>query len=452
MDELPTRTVFALTASPRGGVWLAGHGFLRRIEEGPDGRPLTLERVTRWHGFPGPGAGDVREDADGTLWIVYDGGLVRVPARVRSGSYPPPPVALVEATIDGAPLPEGTPVALPHDRNRIELRFAALSFRNPTHLRHQVRLGTDEPWSDSRGSPSFRWVDLPAGDYEVEYRASLDGITWSTEPVRFAFRVLAPWYATPWAIALAILIVTGIGWTVHRARVAHLVALERQRTRIAMDLHDEVGSGLASVGILSGVLAADGLAADARHRAAVDIATAAEDLGHALSDIVWSLDPHAATLDELASRLTEHGERLCADVDLDLRTRFPAEWPTELVDVAVRRNALLIGLEALHNAVRHARADEIELALLPHGRMWQLAVRDDGTGFDAGPDPDGGPRGHGLRSMRRRADEIGARLTLTSAPGRGTTMTLLFSPRRPHANRVTAFARRARALLLHRRS
>ena len=155
--------------------------------------------------------------------------------------------------------------------------------------------------------------------------------------------MLAPWYATPWAIALAILLLAGLGWTVHRARVAHVVALERQRTRIAMDLHDEVGSGLASVGILSGVLATDGLRAYARRRTAVDIATAAENLGHALSDIVWSLDPHAATLDELASRLTEHGERLTADANLELHTRFPVRWPDELVDVTVRRNVLLIG-------------------------------------------------------------------------------------------------------------
>jgi signal transduction histidine kinase len=234
---------------------------------------------------------------------------------------------------------------------------------------------------------------------------------------------------------------------VHRARVAHLVALERQRTRIAMDLHDEVGSGLASVGILSGVLATDGLRADARRRAAVDIATAAENLGHALSDIVWSLDPHAATLDELASRLTEHGERLTADANLELQTRFPARWPAELVDVTVRRNVLLIGLEALHNAVRHAHASEIQLALLPHGRLWHLSVQDDGTGLDAWPEGDGGQRGHGLRSIRRRADEIGARLTVSSAPGRGTTIALLFSPRRPRGNRVIRFADRLRRSL-----
>ena len=309
-----------------------------------------------------------------------------------------------------------------------------------------MRFGPDEAWSDSRGSPSFRWVDLRPGDYEVEYRASLDGITWSAEPVRFAFTVMSPWYATPWAIALAILLLAGLGWTVHRARVAHVVALERQRTHIAMDLHDEVGSGLASVGILSGVLATDGLGADARRRAATDIATAAEDLGHALSDIVWSLDPHAATMDELASRLTEHGERLCADADLDLRTRFPERWPAELVDVTVRRNALLIGLEALHNAVRHAHAREIRLALEPRDGLWHLSVQDDGTGFDAGPERDGGQRGHGLRSMRRRAHEIGARLTVSSSPGGGTTIALLFSPRRVRANRLTRFADRLRNL------
>jgi len=449
MEDLPTRTVFALVPSPAGGAWMAGHGFLQRIQERPGRDAEVIERITQWHGVPGPASHDVLEEDDGTIWIAYDGGVVRVPATVRFAAQAAPGVALVEASVDGGPIAAQSPLRLPHHRNRVELRFAALSFRNPALLQHQVRLGPNEPWSESRRSPSFRWVDLRPGDYQVEYRASLDGRNWSTEPVSFAFTVLSPWYATPWAIALGFLVMAGFAWSVYRARVAYLLGLERQRTRIAMDLHDEVGSGLASVGILSGVLAADSLDAEERRRAASEIASAAEELGNSLSDIVWSLDPHTATLAELASRLAEHGERLCATGDTLFTTRFADSWPAERLDVALRRNVLLVGLEALHNGVRHAHAREVLLSLIPINGRWELTVRDDGLGMPTSRQKNG-RGGHGLRAMRRRAEEIGAQLNVRSAPDEGTTITLRFGLRPSRFHRNGAIGGRVRSLFTAR--
>jgi signal transduction histidine kinase len=427
IETLPTRTVFSLASSPRGGVWVIGHGILQRVEATGSGWRV-LERLTQWHGLMTVGGGDLIEDDDGTIWIASDRGVTRVPASARLTAPAAPPIALVDARVDDRRVPLDSALHLSHDRNRLELRFAALSFRNPSQVRHQVRLGPDEAWSESSGGASFRWVDLRPGEYRVEYRASLDGRIWSPRPLRFVFSVSPPWYRTPWAIALALGFVSALGWSVYRARVAYLLGLERQRTRIAMDLHDEVGSGLASVGILSSVLAADSLTAAERRQTAGDIASAAEELGNALSDIVWSLDPHAATLEELASRLAEHGERLSASGDVELSTCFPDAWPSDQLDVSLRRNVLLVGLEALHNAVRHARASEVILTLQPNDGTWMLSIRDDGAGFEP-PGAANDRHGHGLPGMRRRAEAIGAQLTVDSTPGVGTTVTLRFDLR-----------------------
>ena len=444
METLPTRTVFSLALSPRGGVWIIGHGILERVEETPSGWTV-VERLTQWQGLMSVGGGDLIEDDDGTIWIASDRGVTRVPASARPTAPAAPPIALVDARVDDRRVPLDSALQLPHDRNRLELRFAALSFRDPSQVRHQVRLGPNESWSESNAGASFRWVDLPARQYRVEYRASLDGRTWSTRPLRFAFSVRPAWYRTPWATALALGVIAVLGWIVYRARVAYLLGLERQRTRIALDLHDEVGSGLASVGILSGVLAADSLSAAERRQAAGDIASAAEELGNALSDIVWSLDPQAATLEELASRLAEHGERLSARGDVDFSSRFPDAWPADRLDVSLRRNVLLVGLEALHNAVRHARASQVALTLSPNDGLWVLSIRDDGIGFDArSPNNGRHGHGHGLSGMRRRAEEIGAHLGVHSAPGAGTTVTLRFNVRRvaARADRLTTRLRR----------
>jgi signal transduction histidine kinase/ligand-binding sensor domain-containing protein len=445
MESLATGTVFSLAASPRGGVWMIGHGILQRVEETPSGWKV-LERLTQWQGLMTVGGGDLVEDDDGTIWIASERGVSRVPASARLSAPLPPPVALVDVRVDDRRVPLDSVLRLPHDRNRLELRFAALSFRDPSQVRHQVRLGPDQPWSESVSGPSFRWVDLVPRQYAVEYRASLDGRIWSPRSLRFAFSVSPPWYQTSWALALALGMAAALGWAIYRVRVAYLLGLERQRTRIAMDLHDEVGSGLASVGILSSVLAADSLTPAERRQTAGDIASAAEELGNALSDIVWALDPRAATLEELASRLAEHGERLSARGDVEFSSSFPAAWPDARLDVSLRRGVLLIGLEALHNAVRHASAREVVLTLEPDEGQWALSIRDDGVGFDPLMS-NNAKQGHGLPGMRRRAEEIGAVLSVDSAPGAGTTIRLRFDLHRVRPARARTLTGRLRRTL-----
>ncbi|HEX7050804.1 MAG TPA: ATP-binding protein [Longimicrobiales bacterium] len=443
---LASRNVFTLVPSPVGGIWIAGHGILLRVRPGgPDGWEV-LEAPGPRNGLPSIGGADLIEDDDGTLWITTSLGLLHVPPTARFARIAPPRVVLVDARVGTEPVPLDRPLELPADRNRLELRFAALSFRAPGRVHYQVRLAPDAPWEDTRGQPSFRWVDLPPGRYHAEVRASLDGRRWLGAPTRFAFRVLPPWYRTPWALALFAALGGAVLWAAYRARLAFLLGLERQRTRIAMDLHDELGSGLGSIGILAGLLARGRLDDVQRGRLAQEVAGTAEELGNALGDIVWSLDRRAATLEELASRLAGHAERFFAGDDVVFTLRAPREWPPARLPLALRRNILLIGLEALHNAARHARARQVALAFTGRGRTWQLAVTDDGVGL--GPAvPTNARGGRGLPGMRRRAAEIGAAIEWRETPGGGTTVVLHFTL--PGAVRQRVAALRGR--LRHRR-
>lgn len=430
-DNLPTQSVLNLVASGSGGVWLLGHGFAWRVRDRPD-LPAgwkVVERLTGWYGVGTVGAGDLLEEPDGGLWLATDEGVVHVPAEVRSDRPAPPAVVLEEARTDGRSVPLGRPIDLPHDRNRLELHFAALSFRDPGRLRYEVRVSPREPWSSVRGAPSFRWLGLKPGTYRARVRASLDGVHWSASSPSFRFRVDPPWFLEPWVLVLAALLSAALAWAAYRARVAYLLGLERERTRIAMDLHDEVGSGLASVGILSGVLTADGLSGEEAREATREIARTAEELGDALSDIVWSLEPGGGTLEGLAARLAEQGGRLFARAATRFQAELPDAWPDGPLALSVLRPVLLVGLEALHNAARHAGADHVVLRLAPEAEgMWLLEVRDDGNG-QAAPSSAAAPGGYGLPGMRRRADGIGADLEIDSEPGRGTAVRLRFRPR-----------------------
>ncbi len=435
---LPTSHSAYLVASPTGGFWVLAPGSVLRVVEDTTHTAgwRVVERLTEWHGVPHTAVSHIHETRDGTLWIATMLGLVRVPASVRRENLMPPRVVLAEGSVDNERVRFDTDLRLPYERNRLRLRFTAVSYRDPLTLRYQVRAQQSDPWESVVGTPEFRWVDLKAGRYRAEVRASLDGIEWSKEPAAFAFRVLSPWYRSVWALLLFATVLAALAVYMHRARVAVHVELERQRMRIAMDLHDELGSGLGSIGILAGVLRNAPRGPDAQpDRVADEIGSTAASLGAALTDIVWALDHGSGGLDAVAARLAEHGNRLFAN-GVSFNTTVPAIWPAARLDLAARRNALLIGVEALHNAARHAHASRVDLSLAPAANGWMLEIADDGIGLPSDASARGGV---GLGSMRRRAHEIGANIQWLPRSGGGTIVRL-----EVNASRSRAFVRRIR--------
>jgi signal transduction histidine kinase len=295
-------------------------------------------------------------------------------------------------------------------------------------LRYQYRLRPQEGWTPSSDNlPVFRFYDLRPGKYSVEVRASIDGVKWSRVPAQMNFEVLSPWYLRWWAIALYVLLIAILLLLSHRLRVRMLLQLEKQRTRIAMDLHDEIGSGLGSIGILSSVAASQTLGEDQRQEMSMRIAETADELGTSLTDIVWSLRADATTLESLAYHLARRAESLFASDATQFTSKVPDDWPAVSLLLAVRRNLLLIALESLHNAAKHAHAENVTLQFEQSaGRKWLMQIEDDGCGLSNGEGRNGS--GMGMESMKRRATEIGAEISFTSKNGHGTIVSLRFNP------------------------
>jgi hypothetical protein len=426
---LASQMVFSLAASPSGGVWIMGHGTFMRVVERLDSAEgwEVAEVVSLWEGLTaGTESADLFEEPDGELWCVNSAGVIRIPVEARRAEAGPPPVKLVDVVINGRTDNADTS-ELPYG-SQVELHFAALSYRDRGRLRYQYRLRSDSGWIDSRDTaPVLRFVDLGSGDYQAEVRASLDGQNWSIVPARFAFKILKPWYLRTWAVLLFTLVVGAILYAVYRARISVLMRLERQRTQIARDLHDEMGSGLGSIGILSGLAAQNNLDGIDQQELAKKISDTAGELGTTLTEIVWALRPGTGTLEALAYRLAERGGRLFPVSEANFRTQFPASWPKVELSLAVRRNVLLIVSEALHNAARHSQAKEVTLGLEPAGgKSWKLWLNDDGCGLSSDNSSNGS--GMGLQNMRRRAEEIGAAFSLLSTDGKGTSLSLVFDP------------------------
>lgn len=430
-QRLPASSVINLINSQAGGVWVLGIGFVVRVIERPDLADgwEVAEELNVWQGLPATGVSDLIEEQDGTLWIASSVGVVRIKSDARNARPEPPRIRQTAFVVNGRPAESNGMQRLAYDSNQIELHFAALSYRSPGLLRYQYRLRSDDPWIESKSlEPVFRFFDLRPGRYSAEVRASLDGINWSATPARSEFEVLSPWYLQWWAISALLLLVGFALFAAHRARVAVLLRLEHQRASIAMDLHDEIGSGLGSIGILSGVAASGSVGDDQRRELVRNIVDTTAELGNSLTDIVWSLRPDLPTLEGLAYRLTQRGSRLFPDGGPVFKTEFPKEWPAAKLSLSTRHSLLLIASEALFNAARHSSANRVVLGMSQSGRDWRLWIADDGRGISESNGGDANGSGLGLISMRRRAEQIGAELHLASVPSGGTTVTVKFSP------------------------
>lgn len=408
---------------------MLGFDLALRVENRP-GLPdgwKVLENLSAWQGLPAGLREDILEEEDGTLWVTTMAGAVRVPPRARVRPGVPRRVHLTELLQDGRQIAPAPGLVLPFSRIRLEMHFSALSFRDPGLLRYRIRTSGDETSREPQTQAAIHLADLAPGDHAVEVTASLDGKRWSPVPARFAFSVAYPWYLQSWFLAGCVMVMIAIGYAIHRARVGFLLRLERQRGRIAMDLHDEMGSGLGSIGILAELAAGEGLEEDRRRSVSTQIAETASELGAALDDIVWSLRPGAETLEALAVDLEERGNRFFPHGKVRFNTRLPTRWPQVRLTPAMRPALQRIAIEAMHNAARHVAPKWVVLGLAPHGRRWRLWVQDDGEGFESAAAGAGGD-GLGLTAMKERAREIRASIAWETPPGGGTRIVLDFDP------------------------
>jgi signal transduction histidine kinase len=219
--------------------------------------------------------------------------------------------------------------------------------------------------------------------------------------------ILPHFWQTWWfeALCLAAIILVFVG--IYEVRLASERRLARMRLRIASDLHDEVGSNLGSIALLSEMI--PGTSEEAEEIRRVSIETVGS-----LRDIVWFLDPACDKMDELVLRMKDTAGMLLRNVPFD----FLVEGETDSIRPALnfRRNVVPMFKEVLHNITKHAKARHVEIRLHTNSHEFQMQIKDDGIGFDEGQVR----RVNGLKNLRRRAAELGGEVVWESQPGHGS--------------------------------
>ena len=231
------------------------------------------------------------------------------------------------------------------------------------------------------------------------------------------FTIHPPIWQRTWFLASAVALLTAGLVSAHRARVRRLLAIERDRTRIASDLHDDIGTDLSQIAILAELLKRQP-AGPAVEGPLARIADLSRESVDSLTDIVWSIDPGKDRFGNLTTRMRRLAHDLLSSRQLEVAFDVLGD-PDQAIGADLRRDIYLSFKEVLHNIVRHAGCRAVWIELRGEERLIAFMVRDDGRGFDlAGGD------GHGLSSLRRRADRHGGAVTIASSPGGGTRVEL----------------------------
>jgi signal transduction histidine kinase len=247
------------------------------------------------------------------------------------------------------------------------------------------------------------------------------------------FVVVRFWQTWWFSTLLALFVVAAVGATVRmverrkyqlrlqRAEQQH--ALEQERARIAQDLHDELGSTLTRLSLLSDLVKVDKDKPEQVETHASKLSQAADQTVRALEEIVWAVRPGSDTLQSLVDYIAHFANELFEGNTTRCRLDLPHDLPALALPPDLRHNIFLIVKEALTNSLKHSGAGEVQVHAKISGNLLEILVRDDGRGFDPSTLADG--RRNGLGNMRRRAEVIGAKLELQSTAGEGTTVQLM---------------------------
>jgi signal transduction histidine kinase/ligand-binding sensor domain-containing protein len=451
---LPNSVIGHIESDDHGYFWMSSYGGILRAKEADlnlcaDGKLTEAPFLTYGinDGLPTLECSEGLQSAggktaDGRLWFPTAKGLVAVdPAGVKMNPLPPP-VRIERMLVDDKQFAEGNaagPLKIPPGRHRIEFEYTGLSFVAPEKVRFKCRLNNFEnDWADvgTKRVASFNYI--PPGTYSFQVIACNNDGVWNEAGASLAFEVQPYFWQTTWFRLLGglatVLVASGTVWFDTRRRMRRKLEraerqrdIERERTRIARDIHDDLGAQLTRITMMSesahGDLANPGRAAAGLEK----IYDTARELTRSMDEIVWAVSPRHDTLESLATYLEKFAQDWLATAGFRCRLDLPLQFPEWHLTSEMRHNVFLAFKEALHNLVKHSGASEVLIRLAVKEKSFELAVEDNGRGFavgekakDVSPIQGRAASGNGLENMRRRLTAIGGSCEIQSASGAGT--------------------------------
>jgi ligand-binding sensor domain-containing protein/two-component sensor histidine kinase len=446
-EGLPGRDYYAMLEDDDGFFWLGGGNEIFRIAPAdlekrlaPAPPPLPFEAFgvddglrgfvrQAAHGYPGFGYPIATKSADGRLWFSTSKGLAVIDPKHIPRNLVPPLVHIQQIISDGKILPKAKDPSVAKWPRNLELDYIGLSFVNPARVRYQYELeGHDREWIDAGPRRQAFYSSLKPGKYEFRVRACNNDGVWSDAGDKLDFFIMPAFYERAWFRPLCLLAAALAIWGLYRMRIARITdrlrlqmeAQDKERRRIAQELHDTLLQGFIGIGLKLDAVAnelPDSLAS-LRERLRTILLQSEKYLNEARRS-VWQL--RSASLEEsedLSKAVSDSSRRLLEGTGI--QWNFSVDGVERRLALIVEDNLLRICEEAIVNAVKHANPTQVQVNFEFNAKQVRVRIWDDGCGFNP-QGTEGSKAGHfGLIGIQERVRSISGHLSLNSQPGKGT--------------------------------
>lgn len=432
-DGLPDAMLYGIVPDS-GHLWISSNRGLTRFDIAAGWfRNYDVADGLQSYEF---NSGAFGKASDGTIYFGGINGFNRFRPRELEENEVPPGTSITSIRLFDQPMETGADEAnmnlleLQHNQNILSFEFASLDFTDPMRNCYSYRMeGIDTGWVYSYTKNFARYANLVPGSYVFTMRSCNSDGAWGSASKLF-ITISAPWWRQWWFVAFYVTAAVAAAYvslrTYLRFRmmaqqrvIERQLAVQEERARISKDMHDDLGSGLTQIAIMTELLKAR--VADAVQLEHVEkISRTANDLVDNMGQIIWSMNPQNDAIENVMGYLRKFALDFFENTGIACNIHFPHAIEELRLSQYSRRNVFLTIKEVFHNILKHSGATEVNVTLSAGGGELQITIADNGKGFDLVQNR---RSGNGISNMEKRLRDIGGTFFIT--PGsEGTVCTL----------------------------
>ena len=411
-DGLSENFINYLHCDSNNNIWACSPAGLDKISN--TNERFSVENVTKSNNFFQPVV-YTGTDKNGTHWAISSGSVIRIDPETRIASSYVPKLLFTEVIAANKKISDlQKKISLRYSENTVSFRVAAPSFLDEKLVRYKYLLegSGNNNWTEPSQQSEINFAGLAPGHYTLKAKAEfLNGI-YAEQGSEFSFTILPPWWQTWWFRIAAVVIFIGVVFAglrfyyqrkleKQRLILEKQQAIEQERSRIAADMHDDLGAGLTKIKFLTEDALEKTASGETVKPQLEKLRNFSSELVESMGEIIWAVSEKNNLLSNTLYYLRSYTVNYCEENNIDCHFEMAADFKDRTVSGNVRRNIFLLLKESLHNIVKHANAKEITIKAEVNDKL-ELVIKDDGKGFSH----NGDGKGNGLINMKKRVKEL----------------------------------------------
>ena len=420
---LMSNSIRAIAESTKGCVWIGSDlGVDKLIPTDTSYRVFNFSRINNY--FAQINA--ISSEIDHSLWLTTSRGFTNI-IDDETEKTPPAPVYITSVSLGDTAFnyhlfQVNKKAQLKYNQNQAKFEFSAPAFINEKQILYSYRLlgSVDTIWSEPANLHTVSYASLQPGTYQFEVRTKGWNREWGT-PANFAFSIRPPYWQTWWFYSLISILILLFFYALYLYRIRQLLQLQKVRNRIATDLHDDIGSTLTNINMLSEISRKN---LEKPYEAEKFLQRITEEVtasSQALNDIIWNVNSRNDSMEEILLKMRRYAAELFDNSNTVCHLNMDEMIAGKKLNMEQRRDVYLIYKESMNNIRKHAAANNVWIDMqLQSGKLY-IKIKDDGKGFDPFVVTDR----NGLRNIRLRTDKWKGSTLVTTAPGNGSLIEII---------------------------